>query len=69
MGAHHNKHRGWNPFWAALGAALLVLLPLVGGTVLFSRQQLRSQLRQAAKSQRGVAMQLPKESDRLTVLV
>ena len=25
---------GWKPFWAALGAALLVLLPLVGGTVL-----------------------------------
>ena len=24
---------GWKPFWAALGAALLVLLPLVGGTV------------------------------------
>ena len=22
---------GWRPFWAALGAALLVLLPLVGG--------------------------------------
>ena len=69
MRAHHNKHRGWNPFWAALGAALLVLLPLVGGTVLFSRRQLRSQLRQAAQSQRGVAVQLPRESDRLTVLV
>ena len=23
---------GWKPFWAALGAALLVLLPLVGVT-------------------------------------
>ena len=27
---------GWRPFWAALGAALLVLLPLVGGTVLLT---------------------------------
>ena len=34
---------GWKPFWAALGAALLVLLPLVGGTVLLTRQMLRQQ--------------------------
>ena len=40
MHAQHDRHRGWNPFWAALGAALLVLVPLVGGTVLLSRQQL-----------------------------
>ena len=26
------KEKGWRPFWAALLAALLVLLPLVGGT-------------------------------------
>lgn len=45
---------GWRPFWAALGAALLVLLPLMGGTVLLSRQRLRTQLRQAAQSQSGV---------------
>ena len=69
MHARHNRHRGWNPFWAALGAALLVLVPLVGGTVLLSRQQLSRQLRQAARSQQGVAVQLPRESDRLTVLV
>ena len=50
---------GWRPFWAALGAALLVLLPLVGGTVLLSRQQLRTQLRQAARSESGVPIQLP----------
>ena len=31
---------GWKPFWAALGAALLVLLPLVGGTVLFDNDLL-----------------------------
>ena len=59
---------GWKPFWAALGAALLVLLPLVGGTVLLSHQQLRHQL-QAAESQRGIPVQLPKASDRLTVLL
>lgn len=47
---------GWRPFWAALGAALLVLLPLMGGTVLLSRQRLRSQLRQAAQSQNGVPL-------------
>ena len=69
MHAQHDWHRGWNPFWAALGAALLVLVPLVGGTVLLSRQQLSRQLRQAARSQQGVAVQLPRESDRLTVLV
>ena len=45
MHAQHDRHRGWNPFWAALGAALLVLVPLVGGTVLLSRQQLSRQLR------------------------
>ena len=33
---------GWRPFWAALGAALLVLLPLVGGTVLLTRPCRRS---------------------------
>ena len=64
MHAQHDRHRGWNPFWAALGAALLVLVPLVGGTVLLSRQ-----LRQAARSQQGIAVQLPRERDRLTVLV
>ena len=69
MHAQHDRHRGWNPFWAALGAALLVLVPLVGGTVLLSRQQLSRQLRQAARSQQGIAVQLPQERDRLTVLV
>ena len=59
MHAQHDRHRGWNPFWAALGAALLVLVPLVGGTVLLSRQQLSRQLRQAARSQQGIAVQLP----------
>lgn len=65
----HKKKRGWNPFWASLGAALLVLVPLVGGTVLLSRQQLRTQLRQAAQSEQGIPVRLPKEEDRLTVLL
>ena len=59
---------GWKPFWAALFASLLVLVPLVGGTVLLSRQQLRTQLRQAARSESGVPIQLPKTTDQLTVL-
>lgn len=65
----HQKRKGWHPFWTALGAALLVLLPLVGTTVLLSRQQLRSQLRQAAQSQRSVPLSLPREDHRLTLLL
>ena len=65
----HAKRSGWRPFWAALCAALLVLLPLVGGTVLLSRAQLRSSLRQAAKSQSGVPIRLSKATDRCTVLL
>ena len=65
----HAKRSGWRPFWAALCAALLVLLPLVGGTVLLSRAQLRSSLRQVAKSQSGVPIRLPKATDRCTVLL
>ena len=38
---------GWRPFWAALGAALLVLLPLVGGTVLLTRQMVRTRIQTA----------------------
>ena len=60
---------GWKPFWAALFASLLVLVPLVGGTVLLSRQQLSTQLRQAARSESGVPIQLPKTTDQLTVLL
>ena len=60
---------GWKPFWAALFASLLVLVPLVGGTVLLSRQQLRTQLRQAARSESGVLIQLPKTTAQLTVLL
>ena len=44
---------GWKPFWAALGAALLVLLPLVGGTVLLTRQMVRTRI-QTAQPQSGV---------------
>ena len=60
---------GWRPFWTSLLASLLVLVPLVGGTVLLSRQQLRAQLRQAARSESGVLIQLPKTTDQLTVLL
>lgn len=65
----HSRPSGWRPFWAALGAALLVLLPLVGGTVLLSRAQLRSGLRQAARSQSGVPIRMPKAEDQCTVLL
>ncbi|MGN0707603.1 MAG: hypothetical protein ACI4JC_06340 [Faecalibacterium sp.] len=60
---------GWKPFWAALGAALLLFLPLAGGTVLLSRQQARERVRQAAESQSGVAIQLPRTNNHLTALV
>lgn len=61
--------KGWNPFWAALGAALLVLLPLVGGTVLLSRAYLHTRLRQAAQSERSIPVELPRVTDQLTVLL
>ena len=67
MHSHHDKTRGWQPFWAALGAALLVLLPLVGGTILLTRQSLRTKL--AAKPQSGVAVRMPKAENQLTLLV
>ncbi len=65
------SHAQWRleAFLAALFASLLVLVPLVGGTVLLSRQQLRAQLRQAARSESGVPIQLPKTTDQLTVLL
>lgn len=59
---------GWKPFWAALGAALLILLPLVGGTVLLTRHAARARL-QTAESQSGVPIALPKDTDRMTLLV
>lgn len=59
--------KGWNPFWAALLAALLVLLPLVGGTILLTRRTLRTRL--ASRPQSGVAIHQPKEENRLSLLV
>ena len=59
--------RGWRPFWAALLVALLVLLPLVGGTVLLTRRAVRSRL--ASRSQSGVPIRQPKEENRLSLLV
>lgn len=64
-----HRRKGWHPFWAALLASLLVLIPLVGGTVLLSRRQLRTQLRQAARSESGIPIRLPKTTDLLTVLL
>ena len=61
------KEKGWSPFWAALLAALLVLLPLVGGTVLLTRRSLRTRL--ASRPQSGVAIRQPKEENRLSLLV
>lgn len=60
---------GWKPFWAAFGAALLVLLPLVGGTVLLSRQRLSQHLRQAAQSQSGVPVRTADADDRISILL
>ena len=40
---------GWKPFWAALFASLLVLVPLVGGTVLLTRQMVRTRIQTAQK--------------------
>ena len=65
----HARPTGWRPFWAALGAALLVLLPLVGGTVLLSRARLRSSLRQAARSESSIPVRLPKAEDQCTILL
>ena len=59
---------GWRPFWAALGAALLVLLPLVGGTVLLTRQMVRTRI-QTAQPQSGVPIQLPKAEHHMTLLL
>ena len=60
--------RGWRPFWAAFFASLLVLVPLAGGTVLLTRHTARLRL-EAAESQSGVAVAVPKADDRLTVLL
>lgn len=59
--------KGWRPFWAALLAGLLVLVPLVGGTVLLTRRTLRTKL--ASHPQSGVAIRQPKEENRLSLLV
>lgn len=59
--------KGWRPFWAAMLAALLVLLPLVGGTILLTRRTLRTKL--ASRAQSGVAIRQPKEENRLSLLV
>ena len=65
---HHSGHRsGWKPFWAALGAALLVLLPLTGGTILLTRHTLRTRL--AARPQSGISVRMPRTEHQLTLLL
>ncbi len=59
---------GWKSFWAALFTTLLVLVPLMGGTFLLARRQAAQRL-EAAESQSGVPIRLPRASDRMTVLV
>ncbi len=49
----HAKRSGWRPFWAALCAALLVLLPLVGGTVLQPRPAAQQSAAGRKKPERG----------------
>ena len=67
-GRNEMKEKGWRPFWAALLAALLVLLPLVGGTVLLTRQMVRTRI-QTAQPQSGVPIQLPRAEHRMTLLL
>ncbi len=62
------RTNGWKPFWAALGATLLVLLPLMGGTILLTRRAARSRI-QTAEPQSGVPVALPKTTDQMTLLV
>lgn len=62
------RKSGWKPFWAALGATLLVLLPLIGGTVLLTRRAARTRI-QTAEPQSGVPVILPKTTDQMTLLV
>lgn len=63
-----NTQNGWKPFWAALGATLLVLLPLMLGTVLLTRRATRSRI-QTAQPQSGIPVALPKATDQMTLLV
>lgn len=60
---------GWKSFWAAFWLTLLVLAPLVGGTILVERYQARQRVRSAAESQSGVPVSVPKAEDRLSALV
>ena len=59
---------GWRPFWTALWAGLLVLLPLAGGTLLLTRQAARART-QTAQPQSGVAVALPRKNHQATLLL
>lgn len=60
---------GWKSFWTAFWVTMLVLVPLVGGTVLLGQRQARQRVRSAAESQSGVPVAAPKAEDRLAALV
>lgn len=59
---------GWKSFWTAFWLTLLVLVPLVGGTMLLARRQAQQRVR-TAESQSGVPVAVPKAEDRLAALV
>ncbi len=59
--------KGWKSFFTALWVTLLVLLPLVAGTVLLAQRQAAQRLR-ASESQSGVPIALPREENHLTLL-
>lgn len=60
---------GWKSFWTAFWLTMLVLVPLVGGTVLLGQRQARQRVRSAAESESGVPVAAPKAEDRLAALV
>lgn len=59
--------KGWKSFWTALWVTLLVLLPLVAGTLVLAQRQALQRVR-ASESQSGVPVRLPREENHLTLL-
>lgn len=57
---------GWKSFWTALWVTLLLMIPLVGGTVLLGGYQARQRV---AESQSGVPIEQPREDQKMTLLV
>lgn len=59
---------GWKSFWTAFWLTMLLLAPLVGGTILLQRQQAKSHLN-VSQSQSGVPINEPKAENTLSILV